>query len=276
MIQKSLLAFSFPLAILTGVVTWKAQGRIEAPNITVDSPHLDCTLPPTFSTGYQRESNGVTPIGQGFDFQGVSWLQADLCSSGILQLTGLGQVANGEDPILQVALNAETIASEAFDKRRSLKIRIPHPGRLTLGYFNDFYRSDARVATLENMTFFGSSCGNLDVSVPRATGGQWMPDTKTASLVSSVPMTVIPCSAGLLSLRVVGTAGMNIFPLLEFRQQGKLLLSVQTKTNRKALQLKITARPLNITLTNPYFKQLADRNLQLFSVKYYPDPVKAP
>jgi hypothetical protein len=274
--QRSMIAFNLALAVLTGVVVWRAQERVQAPSIALDVPRLNCTFPPTFSAGYQREFNGVAPAGQGFNFQGLSWIQADLCSPGILQLTAAGQVANGENPILQIALNSETLASEAFDKRRSLKIRVPHPGRLTLGYFNDFYRSDARVATLENLSFSGLDCKNLNVDVPRATGGQWAPSTRTASLVSSVPMTVIPCSAGTLSLRTVGSNGAKVFPLLEFRQQGKLLLNIQTGVKRKAIQLKITTAPLTITLINPYFKQVADRNLLLFSVKYYPDSIKAP
>lgn len=274
MIQKSMLLLSFPMVILTGLVTWKAQERIKAPGIIVDTPRLHCTLPPTFSTGYQREPNGVTPIGQGFDFQGVSWIQADLCFPGTLQLTAAGQVANGEDPILQVALNSEELASEAFDVRRSLKIPVPHPGRLTLGYFNDFYRSDARVATLENLSFSGPSCNNLDVEVPVTTGGLWVPETRTASLVSNIPMTIVPCSAGTLLLRLVGRAGKNVFPLLEFQQQGKLLLSIRTGLNRKAVQLGITAAPLTIRLVNPYFKQLNDRNLKLLSVRFIPNVVK--
>jgi hypothetical protein len=270
-IQKSLLIFSLPLVFLTILVTWKAQERLSAPELNLDSPALKCTLPPAFSIGYRRESNGVTPAGQGFNFQGLSWIQADFCAPGTLQLTAAGQVANGEKPILQVALNSETLASEAFDKRRSLKIRVPRPGHLTLGYFNDFSKSDARVATLENLSFSGKDCENLEVDVPKATGGQWTSSTRTASLVSSVPMTVTPCSPGTVSLRVVGREGMKIFPLLEFRQQGKLLLSFPTGINRKAIQLTITAAPLTITLTNPYFKQLADRNLFLLSVRYYPD-----
>jgi hypothetical protein len=271
MSQGSLWAFSLACALLTGLVAWEAENKVQSPGITIDAPHLNCTLPPAFTTGYQREPDGIVPAGQGFDFQGVSWLQADLCSTGILKVTAVGQKANGENPVLQIALNSETLASETFGLRRSVNIHVPHSGRLTLGYFNDYYKSDARIATLENLSFSGLSCKSLAVDVPAATGGQWVPQAKTASLVSAVAMTVTPCSAGTLSLRVVGRAGMNIFPMLEFRQQEKPLLSIQTGLNREAIQLDITASPLKINLTNPYFKQLADRNLQLLSVQFVPD-----
>lgn len=276
MTRNSVLAFGIPLALLTGLLSWKAQQQPVAPDIDVARPQLHCTVPPTFHIGYQREPNGVAQIGRGFDFQGVAWIEADLCSPGVLQLTAAGQAANGEDPILQVALNSETLASAGFHAPRSLNIRVPRPGRLTLGYFNDFYKADARVATIEHLGFVGPRCTDIQVDVPRATGGQWTPSTGTASLVSSVPMTVTPCSAGTLSLRVLGRTGANVYPILEIRQRGNLLSSVHTGANLKSLQVLVSAQPVTITLTNPYFKQLADRNLQLLSLQYNPDRNRAP
>ena len=271
MTQKPILAFTALTAIFSGVVAWTAHFSVSVPNMTTEHPVQSCNQPPIFKTGYQRESNGVSAIGKGFDFQGVAWLETHICSSGTLQVVAEGKAANGQDPLLQIGLNSETIASEAVGRRKYISVYLPNPGQLTLGYFNDFYRSDARVATLDHISFYGTGCNSLKVVVPPATGGQWEPESRTASLVSNVPMTIEPCSIGSLSLHVMGQAGKYILPLIEFRQAGKHLSTVQTTTERQLIQLSVIALPVTISLINPYFKELADRNLKLISVRFIPD-----
>lgn len=254
-----------------------AQRPQQTASLQLALPNLSCTQPPKFRVGYQRESNGLQPRDGGFSFQGLSWLETDLCTPGTLILTAAGEVAGGEAPILDVALNSKMLTRESFDRQRTVRLRVPEAGRLTLGYFNDYYRSDARVATLENFSMKGDTCRTLQaVDVPPETGGDWSPSTATATLVAAVPMTVIPCGSGELTLRVVGRAGGKVFPVLKFQQGGRTLLQIPTRETRKAVLLKVTPEPLTVTLINPYFKQLADRNLHIRRLEFRPESPSLP
>ena len=276
MAQFKLISCLSAAAVLAavGLVTSQARPPAHTIQLLLEEKQLNCKEPPTFRTGYQREEGGIRPIGAGFSFQGVSWLEADLCTPGTLVMTAEGESADGQDPILQIALNSEVLSTQTFGPRRSVNVQVPNRGKLTLGYFNDYYRSDARIATLEAIQYSDLSCGNLKINVPKETGGQWIPEAKTASLVFSVPMTITPCSDGQLSLKVVGRAGAGEFPLIEFRQNKKILAKITTGINRQAVLLNVLAMPITITLVNPYFKQIADRNLNLLRVQFIPEAAR--
>lgn len=271
-----LLGLVAPVLMATTVLTALAQQREQVRPLAF-SRSLTCAQPPQFRVGYQREGNGILPLEGGFSFQGVSWLEADLCTPGTLTLSADGEVAAGEAPRLQIALNSRVLANESFGSRRTVQLRVPEAGRLTLAYFNDYYRSDARVATLENFRMTGRGCRTVEaVNVPPETGGAWAASTQTATLVFGVPMTLVPCAPGELAVRVLGRAGNDVFPRLSFEQGGRTLLELETRETRQAVRLKVTSGPVTITLTNPYFKQLADRNLNVRRLDFRPDPPSPP
>ena len=276
MTWKQMMAATFPLLLTTSLLVWRDHLPVKANTMTLSNTNLTCSTPPHFQSGYKQDEASLLSVGQGFKFQGVSWLEIDLCSSGILQLTAAGEIANGQAPILQIALNSEVLSVQKFTQRRTVNLHIPVKGRLTLGYFNDYYLADVRVATLENLSLSGSSCKTINVLVPKETGGQWIPENQTATLVSNTPITVIPCAAGTLSLQVVGRAGLGEFPVLNFKQNKIDRLEVRTSKNFQRIQLEINGSPLTVTLMNPYGKTLADRNLNLYSVSFTPDDVKIP
>ncbi|MEW6422672.1 MAG: hypothetical protein AB1511_13235 [Deinococcota bacterium] len=252
------------------------QRSLAAPDLPLSQPILNCTQPPTYRVGYELEAGGLRPEGGGFKFWGESRLDTDLCSAGVLLVTAEGQVAGGAPPRLDIALNSRSLASFTFGAPRTVRVPIPGPGRLTLGYFNDYYRSEARIASLENLRFRGRACRDLGVTVPPETGGSWNPSTRTAFLVTDVPMTLRPCAAGELTMRVLGRPGNGIFPILELEQGGRRLARVQTSGVRQPLRLDVAPGPLTIRLTNPYFKELADRNLMVRQLEFRPTPPTSP
>lgn len=271
------LAFILPPLVVTALLGGLGTEARDVPSLTLAPPEHRCTQPPSYRVGYKREDNGILPLGAGFSFQGVAWLETNLCSPGTLVLTADGEVAGGGAPVLQVALNSRTLLSEDFRERRTLRLRLPEAGRLTLSYLNDYYRSEARVATLENFRVQGAACrGVRAVDVPPATGGAWRPDLNLATLVSEVPMTLTPCGPGELTLRTVGRAGGGAFPRLTFTQEGRTLLEVETGPSRRSVRLAVTGAPVRITLTNPYFRQLADRNLNVRRLEFLPDAPTSP
>ena len=263
---------SLPLVLVSGLVAWKAYPPPVSTPLSLNNIKLDCSEPPAFTVGYKQDEASLIPLGRGFRFQGVSWLTADVCSSGTLQLTAEGEVAGGQSPALQVALDSEILSLQNFSRRKSVTIHIPRQGRLTLGYFNDYYEADTRVATLEAMNLTGRSCRNFEVQVIPGTNNQWFPERRSASLVTDAPMKLTPCDAGSLSFQMVGRAGNKEYPVLTFQQEGKVILSLKTTSERRLVQLDITEKPLTITLANPYYKLIGDRNLNLISVKFINQP----
>jgi len=201
----------------------------------------------------------------------MSWLETEVCTSGTLTLRAEGELAGDELPRLDVALDSVVLAREGFSGARTIRIRVPGPGRLTLGYFNDYYLSEARRASLEGLRFVGASCQAFEVDLPRATGGYWSPHNKTASLVFGVPMVLTPCAPGELTFRATGQDARGQFPILEFRSQAKLLLTLQTRGTPQKVSLKVGASSISIRLTNPYTRELADRNLVVEHLSFEPD-----
>lgn len=231
-----------------------------------------CTQPPVFQAGYQREDNGLVAAGQGYKFNGMSWIQANLCSAGTLKITASGEVAGDELPQLTVLQDDQTLSILDFDQQEKIsEVKVPHPGNVYLAYFNDYYLSEARIATLQALNLTGADCsGFKSVDVPKATGGVWNAQASAVALVSSVPMTLIPCDTGQLSFQILGREAKKTFPELAFGQDGKTIKTVLAGGHSQLIRLAVSAAPITITLTNPYFVQLADRNLSVQQIEFIP------
>lgn len=265
------LGFIFPAIVITAIIALLAQRPLEAPALS-SSAALPCAQPPVFKVGYQRDVSGLLIQGHGYRFQGNSWLETIVCQAGTLKIQAEGEPADGQNPILTVNLNAETITRVAFPaQEQSINVRIPKSGRLILAYLNDFYLADVRTVSLEQFKLTAAGCHNFSVNVPEATGGQWSSEYKAASLVSDVPMTLTPCAAGELRLVVTGRAGLNVFPQLDFKQGGQTLLQLNTTAMPQRIRLRVSAAPLRINLSNPYGRTVADRNLSVKSLIFIPD-----
>lgn len=267
---KTWLALTLLPLTPTAVVVSLAQGAQPVTPLAFVKPELDCGQPPTFSIGYKREENGLTAQGAGFDFQGLSWLQADFCSTGTLLVAAEGQSAAGEAPELTFMLNSKPLATKTFNGRKTYLLRIPEPGRLTISYLNDYYFMDARVAYLDNFALTRSTCNQLKIEVPTGAGG-WYPETNTAVLVAKIPATLVPCGPGHLKLYVMGRAVQQVYPVLRFKQNGRLLLEKQTSAQREFVQFPISNGPITVTLINPFAGPIMDRNLDLQKLEFTPD-----
>ena len=172
---------------------------------------------------------------------------------------------------MTVVLDGAVIAAPAFNRERTVSVSIPKSGRLFLGYFNDYYLADVRVATLRDVDFIAPTCDGFEsVVVPKETGGAWNEVAHVATLVQAVPMTLTPCAAGTLSMRAIGREGQSAFPELQFQQAGKALTTLTTSAEFQKVSLEVGAAPLTITLTNPYGETLADRNLNVRRLEFIP------
>ena len=257
-----------PLLTIAGLTTL-SPGR--APEVQVASS-ARCSQPPVFTLGYQRGQDYVIPRGNGFLFRSDAWIEAQLCRGGTLSVTAQGELAGTELPQLTMVLNNEVIAAPRFDRERTVQVKVPAAGRLLLGYFNDYYEADVRVATLRGFKLRGADCqGFTSITVPREAGGTWSAQTLYATLVRAVPMTVVPCGHGTLSVILVGRPGNAAYPEVTVSQGDRTLAHVRTSAQPQPLSVDVQAEPLTITVTNPYFKTIGDRNLLVSGLTFSPD-----
>lgn len=252
-----------------GLVTLFAQTR-PAPPAPFTSPPFstECTTAP--KTEYQRDVNGVTFEGQQVFFRGFSLISMNVCQPGELVIDAEPQLAGKEAPRLVMGLNNETLGERTIRQRETFRVPLKEAGKVTLGYFNDYYLSEARVITYEKFKFSGNSCSSLEVTASPETGGSYNPATNSANATWRVPIIVKPCSSGILNFLVIGRPADNIYPILKLSQAGQADRIIQTSNLRQAVQVRVSNAPLTLTLTNPYFKELADRNLILHSVQFVP------
>lgn len=271
-----LLAGLLPFAV-SALVTWQAdQLPLRSPVIAPDSKPADCKVPLKFKVAFQTYKGpvpGLIPISESVQsntFMENSWLTADTCQAGTLRVVGYGQVAGGAAPQLQVALNSEVIWTGAFAAAREVAIPVPTAGHLTLGYFNDFYSSDYRGVTFDQMRLNSPSCQGFDVQMPPDAGGWWNPETRSGGWIFKPPVTVKPCGTGQLQLKVTGRKGGGAFAILAFKQGGRNIQQVQTSEHPQELRLDLSGEPLEIRILNPYYKELGDRNLSLREIEFRP------
>lgn len=271
--MRSLFLLLLPAALVTGLISWLATStdrgiqELSTPPVT-----LKCTQPPVPNVVFEHEANAVRPLPGGWvSLQGESMVSVDFCRAGTLTLTVRGIPAGGAAPQLRATFNDRVLLSEAFDGTRTVQLTLPEPGRLTLYYPNDYYRSDARVGTVEVGQVEGDGCSGLAaVTVPPETGGVWDPLRSAATMTTTVPATLTPCGPGRMSLLVLGRPGGGVFPRLKFMQDGQVLREITTAATRQQVVLQVKATPVSVALVNPYFVEEADRNLDLLRLAFQP------
>ena len=230
-----------------------------------------CEKYPAFNIGYEKEENGITKIEKGFRFSGNGWIEIQTCMPGKIVIIASGESALGQPPILNILLNSENLRSEEFLGKKTLTIDVPTAGNIRLGYFNDFYKADVRIAFLRSVSLINSKCGGqYSIDIPENNGGDWKPDIQTITIVKSSTIHLTPCSRGELHFRLEGVKGNNEFPIIKIIQAFTLKKRIQTSDQIKDISLKISGEPIEIILTNPYAKTLEDRNLYIESVVFLP------
>ncbi|MDV6375397.1 hypothetical protein [Deinococcus arenicola] len=177
---------------------------------------------------------------------------------------------------MTVVLDTTVLAAPYFTRERTVSLKIPHAGRIYLGFFNDYYLADVRVATLRDIKLTAPACqGFKSVNVPIESAGIWYPAAQAASLVRDIPMTLIPCAAGELTMRVQGREGNGAFPILTFKQGGQAIETLQTDANFKSVRLSLSPETATVTVSNAYGVTLANRNLNVRRLEFVPDAVSS-
>jgi hypothetical protein len=250
-------------------IYFRAILPVQSPQIQSEPSKERCSNIPEFRIGYEKDAGSVKRLRGQYLMHGISWLQNIFCTSGTLEITGLGENVAGQPPRLTILEDDKIIRTVDFDRVKIVRVNVKSESRISLAYLNDYYAADVRVANFERFKFTGIDCNNISVDYPFASGGTVDTNLNLASLYSNEPLIVNPCSSGILEARVSGRKGFGEFPHVTMIQDGKQLLFLKTSMQKTTISLKVSPRPIMIKLINPYGKTLADRNLQILKLKWF-------
>lgn len=260
---------------LSLTILFLALSRDVPGELKLQQTEIGCRQPPSFRVAY-GEGEGAIELEEGrLTFRGVGVVEGLTCGPGVLEVTGRGDVADGAAPRLEVSLNGRVLGNFPFAGSRTVRLTLPEGGGVYLGYFNDFYEADVRIAVLEEMALAAPQCGDrFDVKVGENSAGSWLLQDATAYLVSDPGSVLTPCGSGVLTVAVWGKPGAKVYPTVEFVQQGRVVATVPTSARRKKVNIEVTGDPLTLRVQNPYAKLLGDRNLYVTGWRFF--PVKRP
>ncbi|WP_155864513.1 hypothetical protein [Deinococcus ficus] len=170
---------------------------------------------------------------------------------------------------MSVMLDGTLLADLPVTRPDTFKVNVPHAGHLQVGYFNDYYESEARLIEFRNMRLNRRECQFItDVTIPSEKGGGWAPAPRIGTLFSDLPGTVRPCGPGRLTFTVRGQIAQGKKPILRVTQKGAVLLNQQIAAAPSTIELEVSGEPLQMQLLNPYAREIADRNLHLRNLSW--------
>lgn len=255
----SLFAATQPLAGTSGFVLATPNGL-----------HNHCSDQLAFTPHPISGPAAITVKNGQISFLSNGFVSTTLCQSGNLTITAKGQLGGDELPKLIIQSGDQILSSPTFSDRKTVNVHLSQPGRLTLGYFNDYYRAELRLLTLSGFKLESTSCQTITFDVPAMTGGGYQAYSNTATLIYQFPMTLVPCAAGKLTFTATGQSAGGHYPAFELSQNQQVIQTFTSSSARQKVQVELDASPLSIKVTNPYAKQVADRNLLVYSVKFVP------
>ena len=252
---------------MTGAVVL-AQYRSTNASLTLVSRL--CSQNAKFEIGGSKDKDGIIRQGEGFSFQGLSWLALNACKPGLLTFTADGEVVFGSPPQLDVALNGVVIDSEKFSGRRTVRVRIPQSGLVTITFVNDYYKADVRIAIFSRPMMSSGACRSIiGVNTPFESAGTWDAIHQVGTVVRrDPPITIVPCTEGKFTFYLKGQAGAGEYPKISISQAGSTIQTCQTGPEFKRLAIKVKNEPIEFSVVNPYAKLIADRNVNVSRISF--------
>ena len=143
---------------------------------------------------------------------------------------------------------------------------IPEAGHLTLGYFNDYFKADVRIATLKRVVASGCS-SPPKLELLGTSGGTVDSALSQATLYSNRIIRISACSTGRVGFRMTGQAGGGSLPIMSFLSTGKEIARIQTTPTEQKILMPVNGS-VEMKLLNPYAKLVGDRNLNIRKVQF--------
>lgn len=243
-------------AALCAVLAWLV-GQAATPQALSLPPVTTCTG--TLRPAYAFDPASAREVSGGWDLNGESVLEVDVCQPGTLTFTASGTVAGGSGPRVEVDIDGEPLLSAVVTRPESFRVPIPHRGRLHIGYRNDYLRSVRREVTLTEVTLNGS-CRTFTGRSTSASA-PWRPPYTAAYLAPPAQLTVTPCAPGTLTAQVTATPVDGVYPVLRISTGQTIRL---TASQRVRIPL---SGQISLGISNPAFRTVEDRNLQLRDIQ---------
>lgn len=253
-----------PLTAVT-VLGTLASRPAPIPPLEVEHTVRACSQPPKFFVAAAVADYAIHQKGDGWFFEADSILETAVCGPGTLTITASGQAANGQAPILQITLNGRVLAEERFTVRRTTHVVLPTAGRVRVTFANDLYQANVRLATLKGITFDGD-CTTFAVDSPL---NAWGTSASTNYIwLRRAPAILRPCGAGTLEMELYGQPAAQEYPIVQFKQGGKVVAMRVSRPVRTLLTLMISGEPLIITVVNPMEQVVANRSVQVDAIQF--------
>lgn len=141
--RRRVISVLVGLALVGGVTTLVSRSAVQITVPELQIPTEACDPQPAWQV---REDpyEAVRPTGQGWTWLAQGYIEMRPCQGGALTISGYGVEAGGDWPVLIAGLDTEGLGSWTFDQEHSLKLPIPHGGRLILAFQNAYYNAEQR------------------------------------------------------------------------------------------------------------------------------------
>jgi hypothetical protein len=221
------------------------------------------------STGWTY-ANGVA-VDTSHDVNITQYISSNNCGPGFLKFKVRGSVINGSGPILGVSSGSSSLLQQEYRSLRNLSLRINDSNQVSIIYLNDFYASDARIASFYNVRFSNPKCHLPDVNVVQPNIGNWNSKAAVGALVSKNPTTMYVCGSGELTMDMVGQRAQGYDPLVSITRDGKVVFFRGIGGQVKIRLTSVSEGIFTLRLVNPYSKELANRDLVISDLTFVVD-----
>jgi hypothetical protein len=255
----------FSLTILSLVLIFGAGSKYVASSITRNTSTnsaQNCEK----STGWTYPDGSAVDLSH--DINITQYISSNNCGPGFINFKVHGSVISGSGPVLGISSGSSSLSQQEYRSLKNVSMRINSTDPVSLIYLNDFYSSEARIASFYNVRFNNPKCHLPDVSVVQPNIGNWNPRAAAGALVSKNPTTMRVCSNGQLTMYMVGQRAQGYNPIVSITRGGEILFSKEIG-NQVEIRLESAAESVfTLRLLNPYSKELANRDLIISDLKF--------
>lgn len=258
LIFSSTLLLSATLAIL-----------YRAPEKKVNLLEKPCSPNENFNIGGMVDQNGIIEKGSGFIMSGNGWIYKYLCGPGLIKINATGFSSDSIYPELSINLNGQKLTTFKINKTDNLRFKVHGEGLLTLGYDNDIFKVDLRMATFRNFRIAGVCDSNYRIDTPKESASSWDKLNNSWIVLKSYPAVVLfPCGEGKMQVSAFGQSGKGVFPEIEIKQNKSTLGVYQLKEEETRIEINVDKSPIYIRLNNPFAELLENRDLIINNINF--------
>ncbi|WP_144012030.1 hypothetical protein [Deinococcus sp. LM3] len=228
-----------------------------------------CSENGNFKIGGMLDDGGVILDDRGFLMNGNGWIYSYLCKPGFITMNVTGISSDGVSPEININLNGQKFRSFKIYGNKNIKFEVPSRGLLTLGYYNDIFKVDLRMATFRNFRIVRTCSSDYKIETPLGSLANWDRVNDAWTVIKKSPAVILfPCGEGMMQLSAYGQSAANIFPKIELRQNDSLIGAFQLGEKETHIKISVDKSPIYISLVNPFARLLDNRDIRINSIYF--------